>query len=73
MESHSSVVEAKGETSLEAIAIDTVGEVKIVPATSLFIFIGAVLCTEWLAGNVECDERGFVVTGSDLKSGDYLR
>jgi thioredoxin reductase (NADPH) len=65
---HSSVVEAKGETSLEAIAIDTAGEVKMVPATSLFIFIGAVPRTEWLHGAVECDERGFIVTGAALKT-----
>ncbi|PSB53751.1 response regulator [Chamaesiphon polymorphus] len=66
---HSSVVEAKGETSLEAIAIDTAGEVKMVPATSLFIFIGAVPRTEWLHGAVECDERGFIFTGAALKTG----
>jgi thioredoxin reductase (NADPH) len=67
---HSSVVEAKGETSLEAISIDVAGEVKIVPATSLFIFIGAVPRTEWLNGTVECDDRGFIVTGADLHSGN---
>jgi thioredoxin reductase (NADPH) len=66
---HSSVVEAKGETSLEAIAIQNsvTGETQIVPATSLFIFIGAVPRTEWLDGVVERDERGFIKTGPDLK------
>ena len=68
VQNHSSVVEAKGETSLEEIAIDNAGEVKMVPATSLFIFIGAVPRTEWLDGAVECDDRGFIVTGPDLKS-----
>jgi thioredoxin reductase (NADPH) len=67
---HSSVVEAKGETSLESIAIDIAGEVKMVPATSLFIFIGAVPRTEWLDGTVECDDRGFIVTGADLHAGN---
>jgi thioredoxin reductase (NADPH) len=67
---HSTVVEAKGETSLDAIAINTAGEVKLVPATSLFIFIGAVPSTEWLDGGVECDDRGFIVTGADLHSGN---
>ena len=68
---HSSVVEAKGETSLEAIVIENAitGEVETVAATSLFIFIGAVPRTEWLDGSVERDERGFVITGPDLKSG----
>jgi thioredoxin reductase (NADPH) len=66
---HSSVVEAKGEKSLEAIAIQNsvTGETQIVPATSLFIFIGAVPRTEWLDGVVERDERGFIITGPDLK------
>jgi thioredoxin reductase (NADPH) len=69
VQTHSSVVEAKGETSLEAIAIQNAvtGEIEIVPATSLFIFIGAMPRTEWLDGVVERDDRGFIVTGTDLK------
>jgi thioredoxin reductase (NADPH) len=69
VQTHASVVEAKGETSLEAIAIDCAGEITTVPATSLFIFIGAVPRTEWLDGVVERDERGFIRTGADLKVG----
>lgn len=63
-----SVVEVKGETSLEAITIadaDT-GEKETVPATSLFIFIGAQPSTDWLDGVVERDERGFILSGPDL-------
>ena len=69
VQAHSSVVEAKGETSLEAIAIQNTmtGETQIVPATSLFIFIGAVPRTEWLDGVVARDDRGFILTGQDLK------
>ncbi len=69
VEVHSSVVEAKGETSLEAITIaNTVtGEKQTVPATSLFIFIGAEPRTNWLDGVVERDNRGFIITGPDLK------
>jgi len=65
---HCSVVEVKGETSLEAITIahaDT-GEKETLSATSLFIMIGAEPCTDWLDGVVERDERGFVITGRDL-------
>lgn len=65
---HSSVTEVKGDTSLEAIAIhnSVTGETQVVPATSLFIFIGAVPHTAWLDGVVERDERGFILTGRDL-------
>lgn len=69
VEVHSSVVEAKGETSLEAITIANAvtGEKQTVPATSLFIFIGAEPRTNWLDGVVERDNRGFIITGPDLK------
>lgn len=65
---HSSVVEVKGETSLEAITIaNTVtGEKQTHPATSLFIFIGAMPCTDWLDGVVERDKQGFILSGPDL-------
>ncbi len=68
---HSSVIEAKGETSLEAISIanSQTGETQTVPATSLFIFIGAVPRTDWLDGVIERDSRGFILTGQDLKHG----
>jgi thioredoxin reductase (NADPH) len=65
---NSSVVEVHGESSLEAIAVvnsDT-GEVKTVPTTALFIFIGAKPHTEWLGDLVERDEYGFILSGADL-------
>ncbi|NEQ29074.1 MAG: FAD-dependent oxidoreductase, partial [Microcoleus sp. SIO2G3] len=68
VQTHSSVIEAKGETSLEAITIKNTltGETQTVPATSLFIFIGAQPRTDWLDGVIEKDERGFIITGPDL-------
>ena len=62
------VEEVKGETNLEAITIKNLntGESETVNATSLFIFIGAMPQTDWLAGTIERDERGFILTGSDL-------
>jgi len=36
------------------------------PAASLFVFIGAVPHTDWLAGLVERDERGFILSGPDV-------
>jgi len=65
---NTSVVEVKGTTSLEAITIadSNTGEKETVPATSLFIFIGAMPQTDWLDGLVERDERGFILSGPDL-------
>ncbi len=65
---HSCVVEVHGETRLESISIlctDT-NKVEQVPASSLFIFIGAVPRTEWLGDQIERDERGFILSGPDL-------
>ncbi len=68
VQTHSSVLEAKGETSLEAITIQNTlsGETQTVPATSLFIFIGAVPRTDWLDGAIQRDERGFILTGPEI-------
>ena len=66
------VVEVHGEERLEAISIqcDASRTVERVPASALFIFIGAAPSTDWLDGFVERDERGFLLTGQDLlKSG----
>jgi thioredoxin reductase (NADPH) len=65
---HASMVEAHGETHLEEISVlcsDT-GKIERVPASSMFIFIGALPRTDWLDGLVERDERGFILTGPDL-------
>jgi thioredoxin reductase (NADPH) len=65
---HANVAEVHGETRLEEISVlcsDT-DKTERVPASSMFIFIGALPRTDWLAGLVERDERGFILTGPDL-------
>jgi thioredoxin reductase (NADPH) len=68
---HASVAEVHGETHLEEVSVlcsDT-NKLERVPASAMFIFIGALPRTNWLAGTIERDERGFILTGPDLMHG----
>ena len=68
---HASVAEVHGDTRLEEISVlcsDT-NKMERVPASSMFIFIGALPRTDWLGDTVERDERGFILTGPDLMQG----
>jgi thioredoxin reductase (NADPH) len=62
------LVEAKGDVRLTGITVqcETDKSRKELPATSLFIFIGAQPRTEWLGNIIERDNRGFVLSGPDL-------
>jgi thioredoxin reductase (NADPH) len=62
------VAEAHGERHLEGVSIryEETGLIERCPAVGLFIFIGAAPRTEWLAGVVDRDERGFILAGPDL-------
>jgi thioredoxin reductase (NADPH) len=65
---HAGVAEAHGDSHLEEISVlcsDT-DKIERVPASAMFIFIGALPQTEWLANFTERDERGFLLTGPDL-------
>ncbi|HEY5427304.1 MAG TPA: FAD-dependent oxidoreductase [Candidatus Tumulicola sp.] len=59
-----------GADRVERIALrETVGgATRWVPSAGLFVFIGCVPRTDWLSGFVACDERGFILTGTEIKS-----
>jgi thioredoxin reductase (NADPH) len=62
------VEQAHGHDHLEALTLRQIpsGVRDRVEASHMFIFIGARPHTEWLAGVLERDDRGFVLTGPDL-------
>jgi thioredoxin reductase (NADPH) len=68
LEFQTQVVAAHGTERLESISILCApsGTVYDVPANSLFIFIGAMPNTAWLDGVVMRDEKGFILSGSEL-------
>jgi thioredoxin reductase (NADPH) len=62
------VLEAFGQERLEALHLSgPQGEVRV-PASSLFVFIGAAPCTEWLPACILRDDDGFLLAGPDLHS-----
>src|SRR6266511_4033180 len=62
------VAAVRGSGHLEAITLAAAasGVTRDVPADAMFIFIGSAPRTEMVAGVVERDEQGFILTGRDL-------
>jgi len=68
------VVEGHGRQRLEGLTLRDrhTGATRTVPASALFVLIGAEPRTDWLEGVVERDERGYVLTGRDLQGDGRL-
>ena len=60
------VREAHGEGELEEITIDEDGKLSRVPATAMFVFVGAEPHTDWLGNAPARSERGFILTGEQV-------
>ena len=62
------IVDGAGEEHLESLTLrnNATGATETVPASWLFVFIGAVPRTDWLDGCLARDRRGFVLAGPDL-------
>ncbi|MDX2154234.1 MAG: FAD-dependent oxidoreductase [Bryobacteraceae bacterium] len=69
------VAEAHGAGRLEALTLRNrrTGERWDVPATSLFIFIGAAPCTSWLRDVLPMDDRGYILAGPVLRRAEHWR
>jgi len=62
------IISVEGDKVLEKITFkdSNSGEEKTVPARALFIYIGAKPGTSWLNNTVLKDDKGYILTGSDL-------
>jgi thioredoxin reductase (NADPH) len=68
VEAGTQVLEAMGEERLEGLRLlGPDGETQV-PASLLFVFIGAAPGTGWLPSCILRDEKGFVLAGPDLRS-----
>ena len=65
---NSKVTAVHGENRLESITITNTqtGQIQTVPTSGLYIFIGAVPHTDGVAGLIERDANGFILTGPEL-------
>jgi thioredoxin reductase (NADPH) len=65
----SEIYSVHGDGSLSAIDIleRASGEVRRYECGGLFIFIGADAETRWLPAEIACNDRGYVLTGDDVK------
>ena len=68
LETRTQVVEAFGQERLEELLLRGPQGESRVPATSLFVFIGAAPGTAWLPAAIQRDENGFILAGPDLNA-----
>jgi len=72
LEAQTQVMEAIGEERLEGLRLLGPQGESVVPASSLFVFIGAAPGTAWLPSCILRDDKGFVLAGPDLRADGKL-
>ena len=55
---------------VEALVVENVktGETSVLPVNGVFMYIGQIPNTTWLAGTVDLDEQGYIVTDGLLRT-----
>ena len=69
------VVDGHGDRRLEAVTVERAdGKREKLCAAGLFVLVGGTPHTQWLAGTIEMDAKGYILTGRDLlRSGHPLK
>ena len=62
----------RGRARLESLIVDDGQARQELPAAAVFVMIGAEPHTDWLAGVLCLDERGFILTGRDIPSTNWV-
>jgi thioredoxin reductase (NADPH) len=61
------VVDGHGDRRLEAVTVERAdGKREKLCAAGLFVLVGGTPHTQWLAGTIEMDAKGYILTGRDL-------
>ena len=64
---NSEINEAIGTSRLECLKVTRKDKEETIPASAMFIFIGAMPHTDWLGDQVARDAHGFILSGSDIQ------
>jgi len=69
------VAGASGGSTLEKLGLRDMksGELEVVDARALFIYIGARPTTDWLGDSILLDDKGFILTGRELMNAKSFR
>ncbi|CAA9233725.1 MAG: Thioredoxin reductase [uncultured Cytophagales bacterium] len=73
---HMVLTEINGNGHLESVTVENIktGSRETVPAESVFIFIGAKPCTDWIESlSIIRNDRGYIETGRELMRYDDYR
>jgi thioredoxin reductase (NADPH) len=63
---HTEIQRMMGNKTLEAAELENTNthERRVIQTSAIFSMIGASPCTDWLPPDIQCDQRGFIKTGS---------
>jgi thioredoxin reductase (NADPH) len=68
VETSTEVLSMSGNGRLECLTLKTPNGQEVRSANSIFVFIGAAPKTDWLPKEIATDDKGFILSGPDLKT-----